>query len=68
MGTALGLGDGGRALPRFSEGKVVADVLGVEILQKIAKPLIFNGDSLGGNLPPMGPIHGYDVALLIHSK
>ena len=65
MGAALNLGDGGRALPRFAEGKVVSQVLGVELLKKIANPLIFNGDALVGNLPPMGPIHGYDVTVLI---
>lgn len=65
MGAALGLDDSGRALPRFAEGKKVASALGAELLEKIAKPLIFNGDTLVGNLPPMGNIHGYDVSLLI---
>jgi len=65
MGAALKLGEGGRALPRFAEGKIVAEALGGELLEKIANPLIFNGESLVGNLPPMGPIHGYDVTVLI---
>ena len=44
---------------------LLAEALGGDLLQKIANPLIFNGESLVGNLPPMGPIYGYDVAVLI---
>ncbi len=66
MGAALNLGEGGRALPRFAAGKVVSSVLGVELLEKIDNPLIFNGlPVVGGSVPPMGPLNGYDVAILI---
>lgn len=65
MATALGLGEGGRALPRFAEGKTAAKALGAEVLKKIANPLIFKGDLPGGNAPPIGDVHGYDVGLLI---
>ena len=65
MAAALGLGEGGRALPRFSEGKKVATALGVEILEKIANPLIFKGDIPGVKAPPIGDVHGHDVGLLI---
>ena len=47
-------------MPRFAEGKVVAEVLGGELLQKIANPLIFNAGTVGGKLAPSVPIHGYD--------
>lgn len=65
MGAALNLGEGGRALPRFAAGRVASIALGVELLEKIANPLIFNGSTvvLGG--APTGAIHGYDVTLLI---
>lgn len=53
------------ACAQVAEGKVVAEALGVELLQKIANPLIFNGGTAVGNMPPMGPVHGYDVTLLI---
>ncbi|WP_374257659.1 P63C domain-containing protein [Aquabacterium sp.] len=65
MAAALGLGEGGRALPRFAEGKTVAAALGVEILEKIANPLIFKGDVPGVKAPPVGDVNGYDVGLLI---
>ena len=65
MATALALGDGGRALPRFVEGKTVAKALGGEILEKVANPLIFKGDIPGVKAPPIGDVHGYDVGLLI---
>lgn len=65
MAAALGLGDGGRALPRFVEGKTVAKALGVELVEKVGKPLIFKGDILGVKAPPIGDVHGHDVGLLI---
>lgn len=65
MAAALGLGDGGRALPRFVEGKTVAKSLGAELIEKVSKPLIFKGDILGVKAPPIGDVHGYDVGLLI---
>lgn len=66
MAAALGLDDsGGRALPRFVEGKKVSLVLGMEILEKISNPLIFKGDIPGVKAPPIGNVHGYDVSLLI---
>lgn len=60
MAAALALGEGGRALPRFAEGKTAAKALGGEVLEKIANPLIFKAD-----LPGSGDVHGYDVGLLI---
>lgn len=65
MAAALGLGEGGSALPRFVSGKTVAKALGVEILEKVLNPLIFKGDILGVKAPPMGDVNGYDVGLLI---
>jgi hypothetical protein len=70
MGLAIGLKDGGgRAFPRFVQGKVVAQALGVDLLEKINSPLIFNG------IPPVADgtvtsaaeqkVYGYDVTILI---
>lgn len=65
MAAALGLDDSGRALPRFVEGKKVSAALGAETLEKLSKPLIFKGDVPGVKAPPIGNVHGYDVAILI---
>jgi hypothetical protein len=65
MGAALKLGEGGSGLPRFVAGKKVSEALGVELLEKISNPLIFKGPPTGGNIPPMGLVHGYDVTILI---
>lgn len=65
MGAALRLGEGGRSLPRFVSGKTVSEALGAELLKRLGNPLIFKGPPVGGNMPPMGPIYGYDVTLLI---
>ena len=65
MGAALKLGEGGRSLPRFVAGKTISEALGVELLEKIAKPLIFKGQAPVGNTSPTVPIYGYDVTILI---
>lgn len=65
MGTAIGLGEGGSRLPSFIKGKTISPYLGHELLEKLQKPLIFQGHSAGGNSPPPTKIHGYDVTILI---
>lgn len=65
MGAALKLGEGGRSLPRFIEGKIISEAVGVELLQKIRNPLIFQSPSVGGNLEQPRPVHGYNVEILI---
>lgn len=66
MGAALRLGEGGRSLPRFVAGKTVSEALGVELLEKLSNPLVFKGPPVvGGSIPPMGSVYGYDVTLLI---
>jgi hypothetical protein len=65
MGSALKLGEGGRSLPRFVEGKIISEALGVQLVKKIGKPLVFNGPPAVGNLPTASTIYGYDVTILI---
>lgn len=65
MAAALGLGEGGSALTRFVTGKTIARAVGAEVIEKVNKPLIFIGDIPGVKAPPIGPVHGYDVSLLI---
>jgi len=66
MGAALRLGEGGRSLPRFVAGKTVSEALGAELLEKLNNPLIFKGPPVvGGSVPPMGQVYGYDVTILI---
>lgn len=64
MGAALGLTTSGQAFTRFAAGKTIAPYLGVELLEKIAKPLKFQWIARGAEQPP-SEIHGYDVILLI---
>lgn len=64
MGKALNLGEGGASLPRFVNGKIISQAVGVELLKKLDNPLIFKGPSMVGN-PPSQPIYGYDVTILI---
>lgn len=65
MGLAIGLkGSSGQALTRFIAGKTIANVLGTDLVQKLANPLIFNGELPGAKLPPSVG-HGYDVTILI---
>lgn len=65
MGLAIGLkDDSGRAFPRFLAGRAISAALGAELLEKISKPLIFNGVPPGAGLPPFN-VHGHDVTILI---
>jgi hypothetical protein len=65
MGLAIGLKDeSGQAFPRFINGKVIANALGAELMEKISNPLIFNGSTPGANSPTM-VVHGLDVTILI---
>jgi hypothetical protein len=65
MGAAIGLGVGGSRLPSFVKGKTISQYVGHELSQKLENPLIFQGPSAGGTLPPVSKIHGYDVTILI---
>jgi hypothetical protein len=64
MGEAMGLGSGGSRLPMFISGKKISPYVGHELSQKLEKPVIFQGLSLGTNAPAP-TIHGYDVTILI---
>ena len=65
MGQALGLGVSGSRLPDFVKSKRMAPYVGRELRAKLEKPLIFQAPSAGGNLPPPGKVHGYDVTILV---
>jgi hypothetical protein len=65
MGAALGLSQGsGASLPRFVKGNTIAPLLGGELGEKLANPLVFQWPGLVANEPP-SVVHGYDVAVLI---
>ncbi|WP_447787650.1 P63C domain-containing protein [Variovorax boronicumulans] len=64
MAAALGLGDGGSRLPVFLQGEKIAPYVGQELRGKIENPLVFQGDTVGTNTPPM-KVNGYDVTILI---
>ncbi len=67
MAAALGSkSNSGMALKNLVKSKAISNSsLGDEIQKKIDKPLIFKGLSMGQNMPPPRPVHGYDVTLLI---
>ena len=63
MGQALGFStQGGGRLPRFISGKSIAPYLGLELRDKLTKPLIFQGPPAVSGSPK---VHGFDVTLLI---
>lgn len=64
MGRALGLGEGGSRLPKFIQGQKIAPYVGHELSKKLEKPLVFQGLTLGVNVPAP-TLHGYDVTDLI---
>jgi len=67
MATALGIkSTSGTALISLIKIKAIAGTpMGAELLEKLSKPLIFKGLSMGENAPPPRPANGFDVALLI---
>jgi hypothetical protein len=63
MGQALGFStQGGGRLPRFISGKNIAPYLGLELLQKLKEPLIFQSPPSVSGSPT---VYGFDVTLLI---
>lgn len=66
MGTALGLGrtGGNRVIP-FLDGEKIAPYVGRELRDKLSNPLIFQWSPAAAGVPVPGPIHGYDVTILI---
>jgi P63C domain len=65
MAVALGLETrSGAALPRFIGTKAMSKHLGVELREKLEKPLIFQAGSAVVNSTPTR-VYGYDVTMLI---
>jgi len=64
MGAALGLYPSGNAFTRFIANKSLANSLGAELREKLAKPLKFQWGTGGAQQPPSA-VNGYDVTLLI---
>ena len=66
MGAAIGIDKtSGIALKRFARGKIISEMLGAGLLEKIDNPLIFNDYTPGGSSSKSTIIHGYDVTILI---
>lgn len=67
MASALGIkSTSGTALISFVKSRAISQTsMGQDILEKASNPLIFKGLSMGANMPPPRPVHGYDVVLLI---
>lgn len=64
MASAVGLVERGNAFLRFAKSRSIAPHGGAEILEKVAKPLVFTWGTGGAQQPP-SEINGYDVTLLI---
>jgi hypothetical protein len=66
MAQALGFSkQGGGRFPRFLAGKSIAPYIGLELREKLAKPLIFQGPPTVSGGPSIDRIYGFDVTLLI---
>lgn len=67
MAATIGMNSSsGSALIKFVNTKAISQTsMGADILDKVSKPLIFKGLSMGVNMPPPRPVNGYDVTLLI---
>ena len=65
MARVLGLSPRGNSLPNFVSNKVMSEVGGGELREKIENPLKFQWGGGGGSGGPTGTIHGFDTSLLI---
>lgn len=65
MGAALGMGISGSRLPRFVNGRAMANHVGPELRKKLENPLIFQAFTGGPSSPPPSKVNGYDVTILI---
>jgi hypothetical protein len=66
MGAALGFSSqGGGRFPTFLKGKTIAPYLGLELREKLANPVIFQGPMAVSGSPSIDRLHGFDVTLLI---
>jgi len=68
MGQALGLEDSsGKALIRFTGGQTISRYLGVELVDKLANPLVFQWQPAVVNKQSAASftVNGYDVTILI---
>lgn len=61
----LNANSSGTALSKFIHGKVISKAVGVSIVERVNKPLIFKGSDPGASNPTPRKIHGYEVGLLI---
>lgn len=63
---ALGFStQGGGRFPKFINGKSISPYLGLELLEKLKNPLIFQGPPAVSGAGQSSKIHGFDVTLLI---
>jgi hypothetical protein len=66
MGAALGFSSqGGGRFPTFLKGKTIAPYLGLELREKLANPVIFQGPMAVSDAPSISRLYGFDVTLLI---
>jgi len=65
MGSALGFSEGGDRFTRFIKGKIMSEYAGQKLIEKIDKPIKFQGIIPGQNSKLSNEMHGYDVSILI---
>jgi hypothetical protein len=64
MGQALGLSLRGNAFPRFLSSKAMAGIVGADLREKIAQPLLFQWGVGGAGNPPT-LVNGFDATILV---
>jgi len=65
MGRALGLPEGGTALPRFLATKAMAEIVGADLREKLENPIKFQWGTGGAGSQPPSVVYGFDAAILI---
>jgi P63C domain len=66
MAAALGFSSqGGGRFPRFLSGKTIAPYLGLDLKEKLEKPVTFLGPKAVSGAPSSAKLYGFDVTLLI---
>jgi general stress protein YciG len=65
ISAAVGLSEGGGRMQRLLQSERVSPFVGSELVNKLAKTLIFQWSAGGPNPPPPMQINGYDVTILI---
>lgn len=65
MAIALGMGDGGSRLPRFTSSKGVSPHIGPDLRGKLENPIVFQQVTVGQKVTSATTANGYEASVLI---